>query len=96
VTARADPAAGTGASPTLAERSYPGREDDRLSERWRIVLTEGHQPLLRSRRPFRHLPSAPRCKVCSNPFAGIGGRALALAGFKTFTQEPNDLQPLLR
>jgi adenylate cyclase len=88
VTARPDPGASTGASPTLAQRSYPGREDDRLSERWRIVLTEGHQPLLRCRRLFRHLPSAPRCKVCSNPFAGIGGRAVALAGFKPSRKNP--------
>ena len=52
------------------------------SEQWRQILTDGHAPLVRARRAFRYLPSAPRCKVCNNPFGGVGGRALRLAGFK--------------
>lgn len=59
-----------------------------MSERWRTVLTDGHAPLVRARRVFRHLPSAPRCKVCSNPFGGVGGRVLGIAGFKPSRKNP--------
>lgn len=58
------------------------------SERWRALLTDGHAPLVRARRAFRYLPSAPRCKVCNNPFGGVGGRALAIAGFKPSRKNP--------
>jgi adenylate cyclase len=40
------------------------------------------------RRVFRYLPSAPRCKVCNNPFAGIGGRVVRLAGFVPSRKNP--------
>ena len=40
---------------------------------WRQILVEGHRPLRMAHLVFRHLPSAPRCKVCHNPFEGIGG-----------------------
>ena len=42
-----------------------------------------------SRHVFRHLPSDPRCKVCGNPFGGVGGRALRLAGFTPSRKNPN-------
>ena len=38
---------------------------------------------------FRHLPSAPRCKLCNNPFGGAGGRVLAIAGFRPSRKNPN-------
>jgi adenylate cyclase len=38
---------------------------------------------------FRYLPSAPRCKVCNNPFGGPAGRALAAAGFSPSRKNPN-------
>lgn len=44
--------------------------------------------MVRARRLFRHLPAAPRCKVCSNPFGGVGGKALGLAGFKPSRKNP--------
>lgn len=56
---------------------------------WDKVLTEGHASLVRARRLFRYLPSAPRCKVCNNPFAGPGGRVLAAAGFSPSRKNPN-------
>ena len=59
------------------------------SEEWRKVLTEGHAPLVRSRHLFRLLPSAPRCKMCNNPFGGVGGRLVGLAGFKPSRKNPN-------
>ena len=60
-----------------------------VSEEWDRILTEGHRPLLITRRVMRALPSAPRCKVCSNPFGGIGGRVIALAGFRQSRKNPN-------
>jgi adenylate cyclase len=44
--------------------------------------------LVRARRVFRYLPSEPRCKVCNNPFGGLGGRVLALAGFRPSRKNP--------
>lgn len=58
-------------------------------QRWDKVLTEGHAPLVRARRVFRYLPSAPRCKVCNNPFGGPAGRVLAAAGFSPSRKNPN-------
>lgn len=59
------------------------------SQLWNTVLTDGHESLVRARRLFRHLPSAPRCKLCSNPFGGPVGRALALVGFSPSRKNPN-------
>jgi adenylate cyclase len=59
------------------------------SEKWDKLLTEGHAPLVKARRVFRYLPSAPRCKVCSNPFGGLAGHVLAAAGFSPSRKNPN-------
>jgi adenylate cyclase len=59
------------------------------SEEWRKILTEGHRPMRMARHTFRHFPSAPRCKVCANPFGGIGGRMFALAGYTPSRKNPN-------
>ena len=59
------------------------------SEQWRKLLIDGHAPLLRMRRVFRYLPSAPRCKGCNNPFGGVGGRILTVAGFRPSRKNPN-------
>jgi len=56
---------------------------------WRKLLLEGHQPLLRLQRVFRHLPSSPRCKLCHNPFGGIGGKLVGLMGFTPSRKNPN-------
>ncbi|WP_205876757.1 adenylate/guanylate cyclase domain-containing protein [Mycobacterium camsae] len=56
---------------------------------WDSVLTEGHAPLVKARRVFRYLPSAPRCKLCNNPFGGPAGRVLAVAGFSPSRKNPN-------
>jgi adenylate cyclase len=60
-----------------------------LSEQWRRILTDGHRRLVVGRHVMRYLPSAPRCKVCNNPFAGFGGRLVGLAGFKRSRKNPN-------
>jgi adenylate cyclase len=62
----------------------PAAED----EKWRRILTEGHAPLVRARHVFRYLPSPPRCKLCHNPFGGVGGRVFGLAGFKPSRKNP--------
>ena len=56
---------------------------------WDTLLTEGHASLVRARRVFRYLPSAPRCKVCNNPFGGPAGRVFAAAGFSRSRKNPN-------
>jgi adenylate cyclase len=56
---------------------------------WDKVLTDGHASLVRARRVFRYLPSAPRCKLCNNPFGGPVGRLFAVAGFSPSRKNPN-------
>jgi class 3 adenylate cyclase len=56
---------------------------------WEKVLTDGHASLVRARRAFRYLPSAPRCKLCNNPFGGPVGRLFAAAGFRRSRKNPN-------
>jgi class 3 adenylate cyclase len=56
---------------------------------WDKVLTDGHATLVRARRAFRYLPSAPRCKLCNNPFGGPAGRVFAAAGFRRSRKNPN-------
>ena len=71
---------------TMAQ--LPGDETS-SSEKWTKILTEGHAPLVKARRVFRYLPSAPRCKVCNNPFGGVAGRALGAWGFNPSRKNPN-------
>src|SRR5277367_5713281 len=59
------------------------------NQTWDKLLTEGHGSLVRARRVFRYLPSAPRCKVCNNPSGGPAGRVLAVAGFSPSRKNPN-------
>ena len=66
-----------------------GRTGEPSSEEWDKVLTDGHAPLVRARRVFRYLPSAPRCKMCNNPFGGFGGQVFAAAGFRRSRKNPN-------
>ena len=58
-------------------------------EVWQKVLVDGHRSLLVMQKVMRLLPSSPRCKMCHNPFAGIGGRLVGLAGFKQSRKNPN-------
>jgi adenylate cyclase len=59
------------------------------SQQWATLLTDGHASLVKARHVFRYLPSAPRCKVCNNPFGGPAGRILAAAGFSPSRKNPN-------
>ncbi|OBH01088.1 MULTISPECIES: adenylate/guanylate cyclase domain-containing protein [unclassified Mycobacterium] len=56
---------------------------------WDKVLIDGHASLVRARHAFRYLPSAPRCKLCNNPFGGPVGRVFAAAGFRRSRKNPN-------
>ena len=56
---------------------------------WHKILTEGHRGMVFSRRVWRHVPSAPRCKVCANPFGGVGGRLARAAGWAPSRKNPN-------
>jgi adenylate cyclase len=58
------------------------------SPQWQHILTEGHASLVWGRRFFRLVPSAPRCKLCNNPFGGVGGRLFRLAGFRPSRKNP--------
>jgi adenylate cyclase len=56
---------------------------------WRRILVEGHKPLRMAHRFFRYLPGPPRCKLCHNPFGGIGGKLVGLLGFIPSRKNPN-------
>jgi adenylate cyclase len=59
---------------------------------WHALLVDGYEPLKRAQRVFRRLPSDPRCKLCQNPFAGIGGRVFGLIGRRPSRKNPNVCQ----
>lgn len=60
------------------------------SQQWLEMLTVGHgaRQLKILRKVMRHLPSPPRCKVCNNPFGGIGGFACRMIGFRPSKKNP--------
>jgi adenylate cyclase len=61
-------------SPASVERSEPPSELIE-SEHWHSLLS-GEDPWMRRLRgTWRRVPHGPRCKVCSAPFAGVGGVA---------------------
>lgn len=59
------------------------------SAEWREMLLDGHRATRMMRTMFRLLPSPPRCKVCSNPFGGFGGKVCKLAGFTPSRKNPD-------
>ena len=58
-------------------------------EQWKKVLIEGHKGIRAMRWVNGRLPSAPRCKLCNNPFAGVAGRIYSLIGQKPSRKNPN-------
>ena len=54
----------------------PSTPDD-----WRKVLTGEYPPIRAIRHLFERIPTDPRCKLCSAPFGGIGGRIMPAFGF---------------
>lgn len=63
--------------------------DPEVEARWRENLTQGHRSTRVGRALFRHLPTEPRCKVCSNPFGGVGGKVVGWLGFRPSRKNPN-------
>src|SRR5260370_30078026 len=72
-----------------ARMSTRPQESAHNDARWQKLLTEGHRPLRIAHLLFRHLPSPPRCKVCYNPFGGIGGKRVGLARVSRSRKNPN-------
>lgn len=56
---------------------------------WERLLVDGYEPLRKVQRVFRRLPSDPRCKLCQNPFGGLGGRLCGVIGRKPSRKNPN-------
>jgi len=55
---------------------------------WQEVLTKGHPRLTRLQKLMRLLPGPPRCKICNNPFGGVGGQICRLVGFHPSKKNP--------
>ncbi len=72
----------------MAQRIEAGLPDQ--SDQWRETLLSGHsvRSLKMMRRVMRVLPGPPRCKVCNNPFGGIGGGICRLVGFRPSRKNP--------
>ena len=56
---------------------------------WQRLLIDGYEPLKKAQRVFRLLPHDPRCKLCQNPFGGLGGKVLGLVGRRPSCKNPN-------
>jgi adenylate cyclase len=58
-------------------------------EYWREYLTRGGDATHAARRLFTRLPSDPRCRLCTAPFSGAGGRVMRLIGRRPSDANPN-------
>lgn len=56
---------------------------------WQKLLIDGYEPLKIGQRIFRRLPHEPRCKLCQNPFGGIGGKLVGMMGRRPSRKNPN-------
>jgi adenylate cyclase len=56
---------------------------------WHRLLIDGYEPLKKGQQVFRRLPGDPRCKLCQNPFGGVGGKISAVIGRKPSRKNPN-------
>lgn len=68
------------------------RTAEEIEAGWRHELTVGHRPQRLGRALFRALPSDPRCKLCHNPFGGVGGKLVGMFGFRPSRKTPNMCQ----
>jgi adenylate cyclase len=74
-------------------------QDEQVEAIWHTYLLTGSMPDFVGQpwyqKPFtrpivRRLPAEPRCRLCHNPFHGVGGRVLRLFGV-----EPSRMNPLV-
>jgi adenylate cyclase len=56
---------------------------------WDALLVDGYEPLKVMQRVVRRLPRDPRCKLCQNPFGGVGGKLVGFLGRKPSRKNPN-------
>jgi adenylate cyclase len=63
---------------------FASQEDE-----WRAYLDGTHPAIRFGQRTFRHVPSSPRCKLCSAPFAGVGRVLFSALGFSPWEKNPN-------
>lgn len=62
----------------MADHDQTTPDDDQTTARWRALLTGEDPSLHQARRLWRHVPAAPRCKVCASPATGVGGAVARL------------------
>jgi adenylate cyclase len=68
----------------------PARAQDTTSEEyWRRYLSEPDSMIRFGRRVLTHIPSEPRCRMCTAPFAGPGGPIMRLIGKRQSAANPN-------
>lgn len=63
-------------------------DDEERNEMWRRNLTEGHLGLNTLRKVMGLLPGPPRCKICHNPFGGVGGHICRAIGLGPSRKNP--------
>jgi adenylate cyclase len=63
---------------------------------FRLILTGERPGFDRTRRLLEHVPSPPRCKLCSAPFAGPGGAVLGHFGYRRFAGNPQLCENCIR
>jgi adenylate cyclase len=51
-----------------------------LEGMWRAILLGTDPRYRRTRQILKHIPSAPRCKMCAAPFSGLGRVAMGMLG----------------
>lgn len=67
----------------------PDSETEAKLNAWTKALTEGHAGHRALRRAMRFLPGTPRCKICLNPFGGVGGHICGFLGFTPSKKNPH-------
>jgi len=75
----------------LAEREWYERMWDphsRANSAWYYALTGEDPSMLKGRRFRQLLPGRRRCKNCSAPFDGLGGRLMRLSGRGQYDRNP--------
>ena len=68
----------------------------RTEDDFRLILTGERPGFDRTRRLLEHVPSPPRCKLCSAPFAGPGGAVLRHFGYRRFAGNPQLCENCIR
>lgn len=64
-------------------------DDSADSAFWREYLTRGRSAERRMRLIFKRLPTAPRCRLCAAPFAGVGAPMMRLIGKRPSGSNPS-------